>query len=301
VTRYHDISEDEIGPIRSLPAEQILRAARLVRDGRLIDLAAPRFRGMPIFPGHPNFEVLTYRSPHGLRVGGEQTWGPHNDACLGFMSELVMGTTHSGAHIDALAHITIGDGDRWYGGATADEHLGDFGPVRADGSKLPPVFTRGLLFDVPGYRGLDALPKGEPVTATELQEIAESIGIQVEPWDVVLVRTGIMRHWPDREQMANHRGAGPDLSAAQWLVEQGVIATGSDTETYEVQPAPDPGEPSNPQPVHTHLLIENGVYILESLDLEALANEEIYEFLFVALPNKIEGATGSMVDPIAVV
>lgn len=296
-----DIRENEIGPIRSLPATQILRAAQLVREGRLIDLAAPRFRGMPIFPGHPNFEVLTYRSPRGLRVAKEQTWGPHNDACLGYMSELVMGTTHSGAHIDALAHITIGEEARWYGGATADEHLGDFGPIQADGSKLPPIFTRGLLFDVPGHRGIDALPKGEPVSAGELQEIAGKHGLTVQPWDVVLVRTGIMRHWPDREKMAECRGAGPDISAARWLVEQGVIATGSDTETYEVQPAPDPGTPSNPQPVHAHLLIENGVYILESLDLEALASEQIYEFLFVALPNKIQGATGSMVDPIALV
>jgi kynurenine formamidase len=53
--------------------------------------------------------------------------------------------------------------------------------------------------------------------------------------------------------------------------------------------------------VHTLLLIENGVYIMESLDLEALARDRVYEFLFVALPVKIRGATGSMVDPLAVV
>ena len=81
----------------------------------------------------------------------------------------------------------------------------------------------------------------------------------------------------------------------------GSIATGTDTETYEVQPAPDPGPTGNPQPVHTALLIESGVYIMESLDLEELARQRIYEFLFVALPVKIRGATGSMVDPVAVV
>jgi kynurenine formamidase len=297
----NDMHENEFGPIRSLPPDQILRAARLVRHGRVVDLAASRFPHMPIFPGHPSFQVLTYRSPRGIRVAGDQPWGSHNDACLGYMSELIMGTSHSGAHIDALAHMTVGDDDHWYGGATADEHLGDFGPIRADGSKLPPIFTRGVLLDVPGHRGLDALPSGEPVSASELQAIADANGISIEPWDVVLVRTGIMRYWPDRDRMAEHRGAGPDISAARWLVEQGVVATGSDTETYEVQPAPDPGTPSNPQPVHAHLLIEHGVYILESLDLEELARERIYEFLFVALPVKIVGSTGSMVDPIAVV
>jgi kynurenine formamidase len=48
-------------------------------------------------------------------------------------------------------------------------------------------------------------------------------------------------------------------------------------------------------------LIENGVYLLESLDLERLAADRVHEFLFVALPLKIAGATGSMLDPLAVV
>jgi hypothetical protein len=40
---------------------------------------------------------------------------------------------------------------------------------------------------------------------------------------------------------------------------------------------------------------------LRSLDLEELARQRIYEFLFVALPVKIRGATGSMVDPVAII
>ena len=47
-----------------------------------------------------------------------------------------------------------------------------------------------------------------------------------------------------------------------------MIATGTDTETYEVQPAPIEERPANPQPVHTLLLIENGIYLFESLYLE---------------------------------
>jgi kynurenine formamidase len=110
-----------------------------------------------------------------------------------------------------------------------------------------------------------------------------------------------MRHWPDEELMAEHRGPGPDESAARLLADRGVIAVGSDTETFEVQPAPNPGEPSNPQPVHTLLLIERGIYIMESLDLEGLARSGSREFLFVALPLAIRGATGSMIDAVAVI
>ena len=97
-------------------------------------------------------------------------------------------------------------------------------------------------------------------------------------------------HWPDQTKLEAQRGPGPDLSAARWFAECGVVACGSDTETFEVQPAParDRGKPSNPQPVHTLLLIEKGIYIMESLYLEELVRDGVSEFLFVALPVKIE-------------
>ncbi|OGN81963.1 MAG: cyclase [Chloroflexi bacterium GWC2_73_18] len=293
--------DTETGPAAGVPPEQVARAARLVRQGRTYSLAATRFPGMPLFPGHPPFQVLNYRTPRGIRVTGAQPWGPLNDAGLGYMAEYVMATSHSGAHIDALAHMTVGPDHHWYGGGNADEHLGDFGPTYGSAERIPPFFTRGVLLDVAGHRGIPCLPKGSPVDAAELEAIAASAGVSVGRWDVVLIRTGYMGLWPDAERMVAHKTPGPDISAARWLLDRGVVATGTDTETYEVQPAPDPGVPSNPQPVHTLLLIENGIHLMESLDLEALARDRVHEFLFVALPLKIRGATGSMIDPLAVI
>lgn len=291
-----------VGPAGAVPDEQRVRAAGLVRTGRAYSLAATRFPGMPLFPGHPQFQVLSYRTPQGLRVGRENLWAPAaNDARLGCMTEVVTSTTHSGAHIDALAHMTIGEDAHWYGGACAAEHLGDFGPTVGDAASLPPLFTRGVLVDVAGHRGVDCLPAGSPVDAAEVAAILDARGVELREWDVVLFRTGYMGLWPDAARMARHRSPGPDLSVAELLVEHGVVAAGSDTETFECQPAPDPGVPANPQPVHTRLLIESGVYLMESLDLEELARDGVAEFLFVALPLKIAGATGSMLDPLAVV
>lgn len=279
--------------------ERVLAASRLVRDGRMYRLARERFRKMPLFPGHPTFEVVSYRTPQGLRASGEQPWGKPNDACLGYVSELVIGTTHTGAHIDAHSHMTVGSEDDWHGGSARTD-LGDFGPLVGDATEIPPLWRRGVLYDVPRHRGIEALPAGEPVGAEELLDIEAATGVAAGEGDVALVRTGYLSAWPDESRLAAYQGAGPDITAARLLVERGVIATGSDTETYEVQPAPDRGEPANPQPVHTLLLIEQGVYILESLDLEALGAAGICEFLFVALPLAIRGATGSMVDPVAV-
>lgn len=292
---------EHVGPIRDIPAAKIVEAARLVEGGRCYSLATSRFPGMPLFPGHPPFQVLNYRTPPGIRAGKLQPWGPPNDAGLGYMAEYVMATSHSGAHVDALGHMTVGDDNHWYGGGHTAEHLTDHGPTVGDAEHLPPFFTRGVLLDPPGYRGVDALDAGDPVGADELQAIADAQGVEVRQWDVVLIRTGYLKYWPDAEAMAAHKTAGPDLSAAEWLLERGVVATGTDTETYEVQPAPDRGVPANPQPVHTKLLIENGIYLLESVYLEEIARDRVYEFLFVMLPVKIRGATGSMVDPLAVI
>lgn len=291
----------EVGPAGDVTARSIVEAARLVEEGKWYSLATARFPGMPLFPGHPPFQVLNYRTPPGIRAEGAQPWGPPNEAGLGYMAEYLMATSHSGAHIDALAHMTIGDDNHWYGGGNTEDHLADHGPSFGDAAKLPPFFTRGVLLDPPARRGVDALPKGEPVGAEELAAVAQAQGVEIGGGDVVLIRTGYLKYWPDSAAMAEHRTAGPDISAAEWLLERGVIATGTDTETYEVQPAPDRGEPANPQPVHTKLLIENGIYLLESVYLEELARDRVYEFLFVALPVKITGATGSMVDPLAVI
>jgi len=292
--------EPALSRVRAANApEEVRRLTGLIRDGRMYRLARDRFPKMPLFPGHPAFEVVAYRTPQGIRAAGDQPWGPPNDACLGYMSELVMGTTHTGAHIDAHAHMTVGDDDRWHGGSARTD-LGDFGPLKGDATEIPPIWRRGVLYDVPGHRGVESLGAGEPVTAGELRAIEAAHGVAARAGDVALIRSGYLAHWPDPEALAAHRGAGPDLSAAELLAERGVLATGSDTETYEVQPAPDRGQPANPQPVHTLLLIERGIYILESLDLEGLARAGVREFLFVALPLAIRGATGSMLDPVAI-
>lgn len=291
----------EVGPVRDIPAMKMVEAAQSVKEGRWYSLATSRFPGMPLFPGHPPFQVLNYRTPPGIRAESAQPWGPPNDAGLGYMAEYVMATSHSGAHVDALGHMTVGDDNHWYGGGNTAEHLTDKGPSFGDAAKLPPFFTRGVLLDAAGFRGIEALPAGSPVDAEEMQAIANWEGIEVGPWDVVLIRTGYLAFWPDGDKMAAHKTAGPDLSAAEWLLERRVVATGTDTETYEVQPAPDRGTPANPQPVHTKLLIENGIYLMESVYLEEIARDGVYEFLFVALPVKIRGATGSMIDPLAMV
>ncbi len=295
------VDAGERGAVARLRASHVTRAASTVRLGRVYDLGLERYRGMPLPPMHPPFEVVGYRSPAGLRAQRDQDWiidAEHNATAMAFNSELVMMCLHTGTHLDSLAHITVGEEARWFGGFEASRHLGDFGPMRADASTIPPIVTRGVLLDVAGARGMSALPAHDAIGARELAEVAETQGTPIEDGDVVLVRTGYLSAWPDRERLADHAGAGIDVSAARWLVERGAVVVGADTEAVECLPSLDP---TSPHPVHSYLLVERGVLLVELVDLEQLARDRIYAFMFIGAPLKIRGGTAGILDPIALV
>jgi kynurenine formamidase len=285
-------------PAARLASTNVRDALALATEGRIYDLDCERFPGMPLFPGHPPFQVLPYRTPGGLDNQADQEWLADNDVNFHWQSEMVMGTVHSGTHIDALSHITCGDGHGWFGGGCAERDLGDFGPLRDDATKIPPIISRGVLIDVPGLRGVDALDAHEPIGPGELKEALEQQGVALRRGDVALVRTGYLSGWPDADFIASHEQAGIDRDAALWLAEQGVVAVGGDTESLEVLPSTVPG---NPHPVHIALLVERGIFIIEMVNCEELARDRVHEFCFVCLPVAIRGATGSMVRPIAIV
>lgn len=282
------------------PADSVLSALRVATSGVVYDLGSGWWRKMPGAKAHPVLEVLTYRSPRGQRL--EQDIGlldaSTNDVGYGFVSELVMGTTHTGTHIDALCHVTCGPESSWHGGGSADDLLGDFGAREHDASRLEPIVARGVLLDIPRLLGLEALGPAQPVGASELERACRTQGIDVRDGDVVLVRTGQMRYWPDTDAMAAVDGAGVSLDGATWLSERRVCAVGADTVCLEVQPS---GIAGDPQPVHLHLIRDHGIPIIEWVQCEEIARDRVFEFLFVALPLTIRGATGSMLRPIAIV
>jgi kynurenine formamidase len=120
-------------------------------------------------------------------------------------------------------------------------------------------------------------------------------GTEVRRGDVVLLRTGRIREWPDAEAFVPDE-PGLDLDGARLLAERGAVLIGADNVGLEVHPSPDPG---NWQPVHGFLLAQAGVPIMEIVDLEELAAERVHELAFIGACLKIRGATGSPIRPIA--
>jgi kynurenine formamidase len=283
---------------RSTRFDLPLDLLRIPKSGAAYDLSSGWWPGMPLAEGHPPFHVMTYRSPAGERNQKDMRFLDDNPLNYGFISELMMCTTHTGTHVDALAHITCGPKSTWHGGFSADEFLGDFGPLRNDASQLPPLIRRGVLLDIPKTLGVDHLEPQQSVGVQQLEAACSRKGASLQAGDLVLIRTGAMLRWPEADALAACEGSGLSIEGARWLVARGVTAFAGDNAVLEVAPS---GIKGDPQPVHRFLIQEKGLLILEWVYPEELSRDDVSEFLFVCLPLTVRGATGSMVRPIAIV
>ena len=200
-----------------------------------------------------------------------------------------------GTHLDALGHVTAGEDGHGYGDFKEGEHVGDKGVLAHDVTEVPPIIARGVLLDVAAAVGVGKLAPGYAIGADVLEKARQRTGVTLRPGDAVLVRTGHLRDWPKYE-FGPEPGLG--LDAAMMLAEHSPMVIGADNSAVEVLPSAIAGRV---QPVHVELIIERGIYLVEWLGLEQLAASGASEFLFICLPLKISGATGSLLRPVAVV
>lgn len=261
-----------------------------VRAGvRIFDLGRPLFTGMPQSPNHPKYSHTLPRR-HGDMVrpdGGSAA----NDL-------LVMGT-HVGTHIDALSHVSH-DG-LLHGGTDAGDACIAGGYQTHGVHTIAPMVGRGVLLDIPRALGIEVCEAAYEVTAADLDATADRQGVTIEAGDVVLLRTGWGRRFSDGADAylgASTGVPGVSEAGANWLAERDILAAGADSIAFEWLPA---GAGHAVLPAHRVLLVERGIYIIEALDLEELADSGVYEFTFILVPLNLVGATGSPVRPLAVI
>lgn len=260
----------------------------ILQRGDVFDLGYPMFQGMPQSPRHPAFTHALVRR-HGDQVRADGTSSAN---------DIVVTGTHVGTHIDALGHYS--DEGVLFGGISALEaqeggRLSELGVDEA-----PIFFGRGVLLDVAATMGLDACPADYEITADVLDQTADSQGTAVRAGDTVLIGTGWGRQFENGAEafLGWDTGApGVSTEGACWLADMNVRAVGAETIAFEYV-SPEKGH--SELPAHRILLVENGIYIFETMNLSALRSASVYEFLFVASPLKIVGATGSPVRPLAV-
>ena len=74
------------------------------------------------------------------------------------------------------------------------------------------------------------------------------------------------------------------------------MCLGSDNDSLEHYPC----EPESFFPVHSYMFATAGAQIIESLWLEELAADRVYEVAFIGGPLKLTGSTGSPMRPLAI-
>lgn len=260
----------------------------LLSRARIYDLAHPLDSATPAAPGHPPFRMALLRR-HGELIAEDGRT---------IANELVSLGTHTGTHIDALCHVAY-EG-RLFNDLDAVEASSGGKYRRLGVEEIPPLFCRGILLDPATARGVDGYEPGQPVTAEDLEAACRHQGVEVREGDAVLVRTGWSRRYADAQAYLGWDDGvpGPDESAAAWLAERRIRVTGADTIAYEWVPA---GRRLARMPVHILLLVKQGIPMMEVMNLEELARDRVYEFVFCIAPLRINGATGSPIRPLALV
>ena len=293
-------AEDELGTVNFITPEKVASAAKLVRQGKILGLAIDFGASGPQtgFAGRVN--PLHYMLQDGGDVdSGAQDWIP----TLRYTDDAVVMTLQCATQWDALAHIFF-DGKMY----------NDRGPKMVDslGAKKNSITvlrdrlaTRGVLLDMPKWKGVPWLEPGEAIYPEDLDAAAEAEGVTIERGDAVLIRTGQMAQCRARGSWGTYAGTadapGLSLTCAEWIYTKEIAAFATDTWGTEVLPNE---TPDVLQPLHCVSLVHTGCLFGEIFDLDGLAADcaadGVYEFFFVAPPLPITGAVGSPINPQAI-
>ena len=281
--------DDERGAANFITQDGVRDAARLARSGKVYSLSLPVQSG--------NVPVLPRRAPvqHFMTLdGGDYAAGLTRAGGWQTSDDYLALPIHGTTHIDALSHVWYDD--QLYNGF-AGSTVRSSGAQRCGIEKLRHLVGRGVLLDLCAHQGVEALAGGQVITPADLEACAAAQGVALGEGDIILFRTGWRKTFAEQGNAAFFKSEpGLGVEAAEWAGHRRLAGVGSDNFGIEVVPV----EGDQPGPVHRRLIRDFGVYLLELLDLDELARDRTYEFLFVAAPLLIAGGTGSPLNPLAI-
>ena len=205
-------------------------------------------------------------------------------------------------HMDALCHIAYQG--QVYNGRPALEVMTSQGATALDVTAYSDgLVGRGVLLDVPRFRGVPWLEPGEAVTRAELEAVEAGAGGPARrgghpgvPHRAPPAPPGARR--VEQRLPAGREGkAGLHVDTIPWMHERRIAAFLPDGDGETV--------PSNVEgilyPIHPLQVTAMGMFASDSLQLEDVARaceeEGRFEFMVVGLPLRLPGGTGSPVEP----
>jgi kynurenine formamidase len=293
--------EDQRGALNLLTGDVVRAATGAVRQGRVLSLSlpikgstsssvaetVPHLKGRPLPQHFMSVDGADYEAGVKLPAGGR-----------GIADDALMVSPHgTTTHMDALCHMWTGK--QIYNGH-ASSRIRSYGATRCGMENVEGVVTRGILFDVPAYRGVDVLDPADRITVADLEAMSARAGVTVGQGDAIIIRTG----WPTVFAQSPERywAGEPGLSseAARWLAARDIALVASDNSAISGLNVEGRADETLEDDIHMIFLWRHGIYLIEMLWLEELAAAGQPTFLFVVAPLKIVGGTGSPVNPLAV-
>lgn len=298
-SKKHEVSrspfgpEDEIGMLNLATASSRQELMGRLDGTHIFDMSVDYFVNMPSWTGSGDLGFQIWLShTSGSILDDPAGIGPEAMELISYSGDSIALYTHTGTHLDSLNHY--GYHHKIWNGFTEKGNVGRTW-YKAGADKIPPIIGRGILIDVAAALDVEMLPDSYGIGEKDLSAAMKRQNIEPRVGDVMLVRTGRMSVWPDTDKYI-FNSPGLNREGAEFLARAGAMVIGSDNIAVEQMPAV-PAEEW--PPVHTYLLAEAGVPMIELLDLEALSAEKVYEFAFVGACLKIRGATGSPIRPLA--
>jgi kynurenine formamidase len=283
-------ADDEIGAANYVDSDQVLMAAGLVQQGESHPLGIIVDPNMPAFPPRKMMLQVVQPNQHFGR-SLEQDFGwpiVYNDD----VTQLWWGT---GPQIDGLGHL--GESNIFYNCNDGEDFAALTGLTSLGIHNIPPLIGRGVLIDMAGHLGVDAMEAGQGIGSNDIMAASAAQGVEIRQGDVVLIHTG----WTDAKLESDPTAwvsgePGITNEAAVYLASLNVMAVGADTWGVEAVP---PVEGDKVFYGHVTLLKENGIYILETMNTGRLASESVYEFMFVLGQARLQGAVQMIINPVA--
>ncbi len=291
---------DGAGRLATLGAADRLRALATVRDGKCWTLGTEIFGRSPgpPDPGRPKQLHIVYRDWSHYEKGLVHPL-PGGVASV---DDGVLLNCHGGSHLDARGHI-MAEG-AIAGGVSASSTVGGLAEADVAAVARLGIFCRGVLVDLCSCSDGTPLARDHEVTLAELESCLRAEEVELEPGDMLLLRTGSLLRfgqegpeffWKDYSEP----GLSRDEALFAWLDDLPVLGIGTDTLANELPTNPRTGEQ---YPLHRYLLRDRGLQFHEGLWLEELAADcaadRRYVGLYVASPLKMVGASGSPVNPL---
>lgn len=280
-------ADDTNGAMNNLSAEGTLKAAKLVKTGKVYALGVVTGPDSPAYPGRKfSMAVMPLDDGGGTPMGANQVTG-HDDILMTFIG--------IGTQLDGFGHIGINHVH--YNGVHARDFYRPDGVIKFGTENILPTATRGVLLDMTKHYKQSPVKPGTAFNRAEIDAAAKAAGITITKGDVVLFHTGWLATAKDdpKKFIAVQPGLGKD--GAEYLASRGVVMVGADTAAVEAIPFEDPTKPFI---VHQTLLTKHGVHLLETVNTAELAADGATEFLFVLGQPRFKGTVQAVINPVAI-